>query len=44
MFIGCLNALVKCHDPLIPIQQKLAKCYVPFWKKLEKTVKKKGNF
>ena len=39
MFIGCLNAFVKCHDPLISIQQKLAMCYVPFWKKLGKTVK-----
>ena len=40
MFIGWLNAFVKRHDPLIPIQQKLAMCYVPFWKKMGKTVKK----
>ena len=39
MFIGCLNAFMKCHDPLIKIQQKLAQCNVPFWKKSGKTVK-----
>ena len=45
MFIGCLNAFVKCHDPLISIPQKLAMCYVPFSKNLGKTVKKKkGQF
>jgi hypothetical protein len=43
MFIGCLNAFVKSHDPLIPIKRKITMCYVPFWKKLGKTVKK-GNF
>ena len=42
MFIGCLKALMKCHDPQILIQQKLAMWYVPFWKKLGKPVKK-GN-
>ena len=40
MFIGCLNAFMKCHDPLISIQQKQAMCYVPSWKKMGKTVKK----
>jgi hypothetical protein len=40
MFLGCLNAFVKCHDPLISIQQKLAMCYVTFWKNLGKMVKK----
>ena len=40
MFIGCLNAFMKCHDPLSSIQQKLAMCYVPFWKKTGKTIKR----
>ena len=40
-FIGCLNAFMKCHDPQISNQQKLAMWYVPFWrKKMGKTVKK----
>ena len=42
MFIGCLNAFMKCHDPLSSIQQKLAMCYVPFWEKMENY--KKGKF
>ena len=44
MFIGYLNAFMKCHDPLISIQQKLAMCYVPFWTKLGKNCKKKVIF
>ena len=36
MFIGCLNAYIKCHDPLTSIQQKLSMFYVPFWKNCKK--------
>ena len=43
IFLDCLNAFMKCHDPLISIQHKLAMCYLPFWKKSGKTVKK-GQF
>ena len=28
-----LECFMKCHDPLSSIQQKLAMCYVPFWRK-----------
>ena len=43
MFIGCLNAFMKCHGPLSSIQQKLAMCNVPFWKKKGKNYKN-GRF
>ena len=44
IFIGSLNTYMKCHDPLSSIQQKLAKFYVPFWKKSGKTVKRVNFF
>ena len=43
MVIGGLNAFMKCHDPLISNQQKLAMCYVPFEKKNQEHCKK-GQF